>query len=100
MPTRSSTVRRRKAHDDLRMSAYASKPLPALPSEAPKQPQASGVNQEKQQCVKVQVNERKRSIVDDAVRSVKDITKRCKSKYARQTKKVRLSLAWEVEEIV
>jgi hypothetical protein len=100
LPTRTSTVRRQKAHDDLRMSAYCFRPLPVLPLEVTTTSQASADSQGKQQCVKAQLDERKHSKLNVAVRSVKDVVGRCKSKYARQTRRVRLSLAWEVEEIV
>ena len=82
------------------MSAYASKPLPPLPQEVIVKSQASAAAQEKQQSVQAQFAQRKRSKLDGAVRSMKLVVGQCKSKYHRQTKKVRLSLAWEVEEIV
>jgi hypothetical protein len=100
LPTRTSTVRRQKAHDDLRMSAYCSRPLPALPLAVTTESPASAAAQGEQQCITAQLVERKHSKFEGAVRSVKDVVGRCKSKYARQTRKVRLSLAWEVEEIV
>ena len=103
MLKRSSTVRRRKAHDDLRTSAYASKPLPPLLSVLPEvatDSQAPGDSQGNRQRGESQLHMRKLSMLDGAVRSMKDVAYRFKSRYARHKKKVRLSLAWEVEEIV
>ncbi len=100
MPKRSSTVRRRKAHDDLRMSAYAGKPLPPLPSLAVPEFGPAAGDQIRQQYATSRLADRRESMIDGAVRSVKDVAERCKSGYAKHKKKVRLSLAWEVEEIV
>ena len=104
-PRRASTIRRQKAQDDLRMSAYCwSKVLPPLPTEV------AGVsafsdstgNEElvsNSSAPSSQIATRGRDS-DSVVPWSKYILRRMKSRYARRVRGVRLSLAWEVEEIV
>ena len=104
VPQRAATVRRKRAHQDLRRSAYhCRKPLPAVPVGAACERSSSkgdGEHLEESHSGRSGQHESKHSKLDELVRSVKDVASRCKSRYSRYTREVRLSMAWEVEEMV
>ena len=104
IPRKAATVRHKRAHQDLRRSAYEfSKPLPLLPGEAACQRLPGGSDSRdvaEAHSVISQGYESKRSRLDGLVQSVKGIAVRCKSRCDRYARDVRLSLAWEVEEMI
>ena len=103
LPQRATTVRRKRAHQDLRSASNCSKPLPAVPAGAACERSSSkGDSQhlEESHSSRSEQHESEQSKLDELVRSVKDIAGRCKSRCGRYTREVRLSMAWEVEEMI
>jgi hypothetical protein len=103
-PQRAATARHKRAHQDLRRTAlYCNKPLPPLLAEAAcQEPSLKCDSQclEESHSGSSKQHESKRSKLDELVQNVKGIAGRCKSRYSRYTTDVRLSMAWEVEEMI
>jgi hypothetical protein len=97
IPRRASTIRRQKAQNDLRMSAYCwSKVLPPIPIEEGGVSAFSGSTEDQEQVFDTSGQSNQGSVVTWSTY----VFRRLKSRYARRMRDVRLSMAWEVEEIV
>lgn len=75
------------------------KPLPPTLPEAAQVPSSSRQEHEKHSG-KSQLQDSRHFKLDGLVRSMKDVARRVKSRYNRHARDFRLSMAWEVEEIV